>query len=355
MDDFGSHVNCIVIKNLPKDYTESQLEKLFSKFGRIVSSRILSINSNSEGGCGFINYTEPESCTNAVENMNNYVIDQLTLYVNHSSTQTTNISSLPQNECRFNDESNIENNSTSLPNSQNRFSSFRVAGTHSSTTLSELYTNTSINTNESQSFMNSNQLLWNSTNIEQQHNKIPFQNKIKINIREHDSFITNKNYSVYLSNLELPNIIFAATLDDYINTTLLLTKMNNHEQLAKVQAKFYQSNILIVGQFCAALFNGDWYRARILKIDENRVQVQYIDWGNIGWCDSILDIRPLLNEYYKDPVLFFDVKLEMIVLRIENGLPHVQLNLGERNLNAEIRAILPQPSVSTTTTVNKSY
>ncbi|CAF1378815.1 unnamed protein product [Rotaria magnacalcarata] len=41
----------------------------------------------------------------------------------------------------------------------------------------------------------------------------------------------------------------------------------------------------------------------------------------------------------------------MIVLRIENGLPHVQLNLGERNLNAEIRAILPQPSVSTTTTI----
>ncbi|CAF3471318.1 unnamed protein product [Rotaria socialis] len=41
----------------------------------------------------------------------------------------------------------------------------------------------------------------------------------------------------------------------------------------------------------------------------------------------------------------------MIVLRIENGLPYVQLNLGERNLNAEIRAILPQPSVSTTTTI----
>ncbi|CAM4750635.1 unnamed protein product [Rotaria magnacalcarata] len=233
MDDFGSHVNCIVIKNLPKDYTESQLEKLFSKFGRIVSSRILSINSNSEGGCW--------------------------------QTQTTNISSLPQNECRFNDESNIENNSTSLPNSQNRFSSFRVANYYG---INLLY-------------------LFNKTN---------YCLEIKINIREHDSFITNKNYSVYLSNLELPNIIFAATLDDYINTTLLLTKMNNHEQLAKVQAKFYQSNILIVGQFCAALFNGDWYRARILKIDENRVQVQYIDWGNIGWCDSILDIRPLLNE-----------------------------------------------------------
>ncbi|CAF3310517.1 unnamed protein product [Rotaria socialis] len=263
MDDFGSHVNCIVMKNLPKDYTESQLEKLFSKFGRIVSINWL-INFFIEHFSS-INYAEPESCTNAVENMNNYVIGQLTLYVNHSSTQTTNISSLPQNECRFNDESNIEKNSTSLPNSQNRFSSFQLANYYG---ISLLY-------------------LFNKTN---------YCLEININIREHDSFITNKNYSVYLSNLELPNIIFAATLDDYINTTLLLTKMNNHEQLAKVQAKFYQSNILIVGQFCAALFNGDWYRARILKIDENRVQVQYIDWVNIRWCDSILDIRPLLNE-----------------------------------------------------------
>jgi hypothetical protein len=42
----------------------------------------------------------------------------------------------------------------------------------------------------------------------------------------------------------------------------------------------------------------------------------------------------------------------MTVLRIENGIPYVQLNLGERNLNAEIRAILPQST--TTPTVIKS-
>jgi hypothetical protein len=42
--------------------------------------------------------------------------------------------------------------------------------------------------------------------------------------------------------------------------------------------------------------------------------------------------------------LVLDVKLEMTVLRIENGIPYVQLSLGERNLNAEIRAILPQSS-----------
>ncbi|CAF5053691.1 unnamed protein product, partial [Rotaria magnacalcarata] len=37
---------------------------------------------------------------------------------------------------------------------------------------------------------------------------------------------------------------------------------------------------------------------------------------------------------------------EMTVLRIENGAPYVQLDLGKRNLNAEIRAILPQPAAA---------
>lgn len=35
---------------------------------------------------------------------------------------------------------------------------------------------------------------------------------------------------------------------------------------------------LTVGEVCAARFNGDWYRARVLEIAENRVRVQYIDW-----------------------------------------------------------------------------
>jgi hypothetical protein len=96
-------------------------------------------------------------------------------------------------------------------------------------------------------------------------------------IQEHESFILNKIYNVYLSNLEVPNVVFTATLDDYVNATLLITQMTKHEQLAKVQANSYKSK-LVVGQACAALFNGDWYRARILEIGENRVRVQYIDW-----------------------------------------------------------------------------
>ena len=43
----------------------------------------------------------------------------------------------------------------------------------------------------------------------------------------------------------------------------------------------------------------------------------------------------------------------MIVLRIENNTPYVQLTLGQQNLNAGIRAILRQSSLPTTTIVTK--
>lgn len=44
----------------------------------------------------------------------------------------------------------------------------------------------------------------------------------------------------------------------------------------------------------------------------------------------------------------------MTVLRVENGTPHVQLNLSGRNLNAEIRALLPRPASTPSTTVIES-
>ena len=62
-----------------------------------------------------------------------------------------------------------------------------------------------------------------------------------MNVREHDSFVTNMTYYVYLSNLEIPNIVFAATLDDYVNATLLITQMNKHEQLVKVKKNSYET------------------------------------------------------------------------------------------------------------------
>ncbi|CAF1264443.1 unnamed protein product [Rotaria sp. Silwood1] len=380
MNDYGRRINSIIIKNLPTNYTESQLEELFSKFGRIISSKILPNNPNFDGSCGFVNYAESDSCIKAVETMNNFIIDRFTLRVNHSTTRLGNNNiDRSQNGFRTNGELHEDNNISSS-NIQNRFNGFRSTNEHSPINTIRLKTNnTPLNINESDTLVN-NKTLWNNTNIEQQNDKNSLRNELIMNIREHDLFIINKNYCVYLSNLEVPNIIYVATLDDYVNATLLITQMNKHEQLTKIQANSYKSK-LVVGQFCAALFNGDWYRARILEIDENRVHVQYIDWGNTGWCDSILEIRPLPNEYYKDPILcvkcildgisienklsdeqtnaileilVLDVKLEMIVLRIENDIPYVQLNLDKRDLNAEIRAILPQ-SLSSTTIISKSF
>lgn len=60
-------------------------------------------------------------------------------------------------------------------------------------------------------------------------------------IAEHEPFIKNQTYNVYLSNLEVPNVVFVATLDDYVNATLLITQMNKHEQLMKVQANSYKT------------------------------------------------------------------------------------------------------------------
>ncbi|UJR31523.1 hypothetical protein I4U23_019012 [Adineta vaga] len=370
MNDSGRRVNSIIVKNLPANYNASQLEELFSKFGRIVSSKVLPSNPNFDGGCGFVNYAEAESCGKAVENMNNFVIDRFTLRVNHSSTRMNGGNSdRSQNGLHFNGESTDERNGTSSPSIQSRFSGFRPASTLSSTNVTpSKQFNTPSSTNESETLINGNSKpLWNGMNGTQQNLKSPLHTETTMTIREHDSFVTNQTYTVYLSNLEVPNIIFAATVEDYVHATLLITQMNKHEQLTKIQSDSYKSKP-VVGQWCAALFNGDWYRARVLETEENRVRVQYIDWGNTGWCDSILEIRPLPNEYYKDPVLcvkcilndiptdvkpsddqtnamldilVLDVKLEMKILRTENGIPHVQLKLGERDLNSEISAILP--------------
>ncbi|CAF3844382.1 unnamed protein product [Adineta steineri] len=389
MNDFSKRVNSIIVKNLPKDFNTNQLDNLFSQFGQIISSKVLPFTPNYEGGCGFVNFADAESCNQAVEKMNEFVVDGFTLRVSHSASRNgNNNSDRPQNGFRsfgqsFNRTTSAtavnpeETNGTLSPGVNARFSGFRSPSATQFKPMTADSTHSS--TNELNGTPQSNKPLWNSNSGQQtpllSNNKSPFQNGTsnvnqQINIQEHEPLVVNKTYNVYLSNLEVPNIIFAATLDDYVNATLLITQMNKHEQLSKVQANSYKSK-LAVGQACAALFNGDWYRARVLETGENRVRVQYIDWGNSGWCDSILEIRPLPNEYYKDPalcvkcildgipsneklsqeqtnnilgILVLDLKLEMTVLRIENGFPVVRLNLDERNLNNEILSIFSSSS-----------
>lgn len=60
---------------------------------------------------------------------------------------------------------------------------------------------------------------------------------------------------------------------------LIHIKQSNDKKKLLFSNQYKNSfNRPVIGQCCAALFNGDWYRARILEIEENRVRVQYIDW-----------------------------------------------------------------------------
>ena len=67
------------------------------------------------------------------------------------------------------------------------------------------------------------------------------QSCLCIDIPEHQPFLTNVPYSIYLSNLEVPNVVFVATLDDYVHATLLVQQMNKQEKIAQAQAHSYKS------------------------------------------------------------------------------------------------------------------
>ena len=67
-------------------------------------------------------------------------------------------------------------------------------------------------------------------------------------------------------------------MNNFLNIKLILIKQSKKAFYFEKKNKMDFDNRLVVGQVCAALFNGDWYRARVLEIGESRVRVQYIDW-----------------------------------------------------------------------------
>lgn len=63
----------------------------------------------------------------------------------------------------------------------------------------------------------------------------------QMSIAAHEPLNVDQTYEIYLSNHALPNVIFAATLDDYVCAALLLTQMNKQEKVAKDPANSYKS------------------------------------------------------------------------------------------------------------------
>lgn len=70
-------------------FVKTQLESLFSKFGRIISTKMLPPNPSFEGGCGFVNFADGESSIQAVKQMNNIDVDGFTISVGQSAINRT--------------------------------------------------------------------------------------------------------------------------------------------------------------------------------------------------------------------------------------------------------------------------
>ena len=60
-------------------------------------------------------------------------------------------------------------------------------------------------------------------------------------IAAHQPLVVDQTYQIYLSNLTIPDVIFAATLEDNVSASLLLTEMNKNEKVAQVKANSYKS------------------------------------------------------------------------------------------------------------------
>jgi len=65
------------------------------------------------------------------------------------------------------------------------------------------------------------------------------------------------------------------------------------------------------GQYCSALYDGDMYRAKVLKHDQGQYEVAYLDYGGTGWC-SAEDMQEWGDADRSQPPLAFECKLAYV-------------------------------------------
>ncbi|KAL5698847.1 hypothetical protein ACHQM5_029828 [Ranunculus cassubicifolius] len=71
----------LYVKNLDNIITDEKLEELFSKFGRITSSKVMVNSKGLSKGHGFVAFSSPDDAARAVIEMNGKVIARKPLYV----------------------------------------------------------------------------------------------------------------------------------------------------------------------------------------------------------------------------------------------------------------------------------
>lgn len=71
----------VYIKNFPVSVDDERLREIFSKYGTIVSAKVMTSEDGSVRGFGFVSFEDHEAAAKAVEELNGSEIDSKTVYV----------------------------------------------------------------------------------------------------------------------------------------------------------------------------------------------------------------------------------------------------------------------------------
>jgi len=79
----------VYVKNLTEDMdTDEKLEKYFSKYGKVVSAKVMVDDSGNCKGFGFVNFEEPEEAEKACEDLNGKEINKKIVYVGRAQKKS---------------------------------------------------------------------------------------------------------------------------------------------------------------------------------------------------------------------------------------------------------------------------
>lgn len=79
----------IYVKNLTEDMdTDEKLEKYFTKYGKVLSAKVMSDDTGKSKGFGFVNFEEPSEAEAAVEDLNGKEINKKIVYVGRAQKKS---------------------------------------------------------------------------------------------------------------------------------------------------------------------------------------------------------------------------------------------------------------------------
>ncbi|XP_014611434.1 PREDICTED: maternal protein tudor isoform X1 [Polistes canadensis] len=103
-------------------------------------------------------------------------------------------------------------------------------------------------------------------------------------------------------------------------------------------------DLISVGTPCAALYDSQWYRAKILNVDENRIKVLYVDYGNEKTltAESLLTIHnDLVTKLPAQAIRCMLRGHEMLPINTDECSKQFEMLILEKSLYMKVMDVLP--------------